>query len=399
MQGAYGVTGVWKGGWDEAGLTRWVSLLRNRLDAPDVTLGLVFITSSLFDQAEEILETIRLHGHAAVLAGCSGGGVVADGVELEGGSEIVLGLYHLPDAELRGFHITAEDVESVTSPDEWHERTGINATEAGGWLVFASPFDLNGEAWLRSWNSAFPGIPAIGGLASGNFSPPRTQIYLNGEVFEQGIVAVALTGDVQIETVVSQGCTPIGDSWTITRADRNFILGIGNRPAYSVLLDTFNALTQEEKAKSQHNLFIGLASDEYHDEFRQGDFLIRNLLAADQNSGALAVGAQPRPGQTIQFHRRDAQTAGEELALLLQNARKRIGGRLTFGACVCLCNGRGARLFGRPNHDAGLIQEQFGPLPAVGFFGNGELGPIGNRNFLHGYTAAVGLFVSRKEPA
>jgi small ligand-binding sensory domain FIST len=396
MQGAYGVTGVWKGGWDEAGLGRWAAMLRARLDAPEVTFGLVFITSALFDRAEELIEILRLKGQIPLLAGCSGGGVIGDSDEFEGGSEIVLALYHLPGTQMHGFHFTSEDVDEAQSGEHWHSRTGLDATEPGGWLVFASPFDLNGEAWLRTWNAAFPGVPTIGGLSSGIFSPPRTQVYLNGEVYEEGLVAVALTGDVRIETVVSQGCTPIGESWTITKAERNFILGIANRPAYSVLLETFNGLTHEEQVKSQNNLFIGIASDEYHDEFRRGDFLIRNLLNADPKNGVLAVGAQPRPGQTIQFQRRDPQTAGEELAALLADARRRIGKRVVYGGCVCLCNGRGARLFGRPGHDAGLIQEQLGPLPVVGFFGNGELGPIGNRNYLHGYTAALGVFV-RKE--
>jgi len=393
MRSAHSVTGCWKGGWDEEGLAHWASALRGRLDAPSVSLGLVFITPDLFDQAEEILDVLRLHGRIPLLAGCSGAGLVHGGEEREGESGVVLGLYHLPGAVLKARHITAEEVDSIGDPLEWRTRMGLGMGAPNGWLVFATPFDLNGEAWLRQWNTAFPGVPAIGGLAGGPFSPPRTQVYIDGTVHEAGLVALSVSGAVRLETVVSQGCTPIGDSWTITRADRNFILGIGNRPAYSILVETFNGLSADEQVKSHNNLFIGLASDEYHEEFHVGDFLIRNLVGADPGSGVLAVGAQPRAGQTIQFHRRDAQAAGMELAHLLSRARERIGSRPVYGACVCLCNGRGVRMFGRPNHDAALIQEQVGPLTVAGFFGNGELGPIGSRNFLHGYTASLGIFV------
>ena len=389
------MTGFWKGGWDETGLAHWASALRGRLETPSVSLGLVFLTPDLFDRAEDILDVLRLHGRIPLLAGCSGTSLIHGNEEKEGESGLVLALYHLPGAQLKGRHITSEEVEAVEHSSEWRERMGLGERGPNGWIVFATPFDLNGERWLRQWNEAFPGIPAIGGLASGPYSPPRAQVYLDGVVHEEGLVALSVSGEIELETVVSQGCTPIGDSWTITRTDRNFILGIGNRPAYAVLVDTFNGLTQDEQVKSHNNLFIGLASDEYHEEFQAGDFLIRNLVGADPGSGVLAVGAQPRTGQTIQFHRRDAQAAGEELAHLLARARERVQGRPVYGGCLCLCNGRGVRMFGRPNHDAALIQEQLGPLPLVGFFGNGELGPIGSRNFLHGYTASLGVFVGK----
>lgn len=398
MQGSHGVSGVWKGGWNEAGLVRWATSLRRQLNAPGVTLGLAFMAPSLFPQAAEVLEILRVHARIPCLVGCSGVGLVSGGDEFEQGADLVLGLHHLPGASVKGFHFRNDEVEATEDSTSWIRRTGLQPGEVNGWLVFASPFDLNGEAWLRQWNGAYPDIPAIGGLASGDFEAEQCQVYLDGEVHEHGLVAVALRGDVALETVVSQGCTPIGQSWTITRADRNYILGIGNRPAYSVLMETFEGLSQEERKKSQNNLFVGLAIDEYREELHCGDFLVRNLLGGDPKNGALAVGAFPRAGQTLQFQRRDSETADAELATLLAQARTRLGGRPIYGCCLAVCNGRGSRLFGAPNHDAGLIQEQLGPVPLSGFFGHGELGPVASRNFLHGYTASLGLFVP-KTPA
>ena len=398
MQGNHGVTGVWKGGWDEAGLARWAASLRAQLQAPGVTLGLAFLAPSLFPHAEEVLEILRVHGRIPCLAGCSGVGLVSGGDEFEQGADLVLGLHHLPGARVRGFHCSNDDVEATDDARSWIERTGLPAREVNGWLIFANPFSMNGESWLRQWNQAYPGVPAIGGLASGDFSAELCQVYLDGRVHEHGLVAVALCGEVGLETVVSQGCTPIGDSWTITRADRNFILGIGNRPAYSVLMETFEGLSQEDRKKSQNNLFVGLAIDEYREELHCGDFLVRNLLGGDPKNGALAVGAYPRTGQTLQFQRRDSETADAELSALLARARTRLAGRPIYGGCLTVCNGRGTRLFGAPNHDAGLIQEQLGPTAITGFFGHGELGPVARQNFLHGYTASLGLFVPKTWP-
>jgi len=267
--------------------------------------------------------------------------------------------------------------------------------DLNGWLVFAEPFHLECESWLRSWNEAYAPRPMVGGLASGDYKARTTQIYLNADVFDEGGVAVAFGGDVELASVISQGCTPIGDTWTITKADRNFIHTIGNRPAYQVLVETYNSLPAPEQVKAHGNLFIGLVTNEYLEEFHRGDFLIRNLIGADPASGSLAIGALPRAGQTVQFQRRDAEASTEDMAELLGRAKTRLASRTVYGGCLCSCNGRGQRLFGSPNHDAGHVQQTLGPMGLAGFFCNGEIGPVGDKSFLHGYTASLALFVKK----
>ena len=184
-------------------------------------------------------------------------------------------------------------------------------------------------------------------------------------------------------------------AWTLTRVEQNLIHEIGNRPAYAVLADTFGQLTPAEQRKTRGNVFIGLVINEYLEEFHRGDFLVRNLLAGDPQSGILAVGAMPRAGQTVQFQRRDATAANEDMCELLERAKHKLGGAMVYGACLCSCNGRGRNLFGTPNHDAQAVQEHFGPTGLAGFFCNGEIGPVGEKNFLHGYTASLALFVGK----
>ncbi|HVV72546.1 MAG TPA: FIST N-terminal domain-containing protein [Verrucomicrobiae bacterium] len=395
MGSEFSIVGHWLGDFDEAGLQAWTQGLRTRLAASKVTLGLVFIAPRFFPHAPQILEILRVHGRVPVLAGCSSQGLIANEHEIEEEAGLVLGLYSLPGAEVRAFHFTQEQVEGVADPDYWRRTTGISATGANGWMAFIDPFHLDSEEWLRTWNEAFHPLPVYGGLASGDFEAQRTQVYLNCEVFEEGGVAISFAGQVNLLGITSQGCTPIGETWTLTKVEQNIIREIGNRPAYEVLAETISRLTPEEQIKARGNLFLGLVMNEYLEDFHRGDFLIRNLLAADPRSGSIAVGALPRLGQTIQFQRRSAAAATEDLTALLSRMKTGLGSTPIYGGCLCSCNGRGKHLFGGPDHDARIIQEQVGPLGLAGFFCNGEIGPVGETNFLHGYTASLALFVQK----
>jgi small ligand-binding sensory domain FIST len=395
MQNPYAVAGHWAGEYDESALQDWAEQLRAQLSAARVSLGLVFMSPRFFPHASQVLEVLRVHAQVPLLAGCSSGGLISGGQEIEQKAGVVLGLYALPGAELRAYRFRQEEAEAASGPGYWHLETGHDREQTNGWLVFADPFHLNADAWLKSWNEAYAPLPVLGGLSGGVNVEQPTQVYLNGQVFEEGGVAISFGGDVRIAGIVSQGCTPIGETWTITRVEQNIIQQIGNRPAYEVLLETFNELSPQEQKNARGNLFIGLAVDEYLEEFHHGDFLIRNLLGADPQSGCIAVGALPRTGQTLQFQRRDAATASAEMANLLDQARKRLAGATLYGGCLCSCAGRGQRLFGSPHHDAAMIQAKLGPLPLAGFFCNGEIGPVGERSFLHGYTASLALFLKK----
>jgi small ligand-binding sensory domain FIST len=395
MGNAFSISGHWPGEIDEAGLKRWIHQLRAQIPQPDITLALCFIAPRFFDRSKEILEILQIESHAKTFMGCSGASLIAGEREIEDQPGIALGLYHLPGAVLQPFHFTEEQVEEATGPGYWHMETGITAEKTNGWLVFADPFTFKIDSWLTIWNEAYPNVPVVGGLASGDYSAQQTQLYLNGQVFEGGAVVLSVAGGVSIRSVISQGCTPIGETWTITKADRNLIYQIGNRPAYEVLVETLNKLPFEEKQKLRGNLFMGLVVNEYLEEFHRGDFLIRNLIGADPNSGVLAVGAFPRVGQTIQFQRRDAAAGTEDMEALLEATTAKLGKTPVYGACLCSCNGRGKGMFGRPDHDAAHVRETFGSLGVAGFFCNGELGPVGDKNFVHGYTASLALFVKK----
>ncbi len=395
MNTEYSVAAHWSQDFDEAKLRAWAEELRGKLNSPTVSLGLVFMTPKFFSQARQILEILRVHARIPLLAGCSSTALVVGGEEIEDNAGIALALYSLPDAKLKGAYFTQSQVEESDDGAYWRQQTGVESEQSNGWLAFIDPFHLDSESWLRGWNEAFPNLPVYGGLASGVFADQTTQVYLNGDVYEEGGVGISVGGAVKLTGVISQGCTPIGETWTLTRVEQNHIHRIANRPAYEVLSETVGQMPAEEQRKLRGNLFIGLVVNEYLEDFHRGDFLVRNLIGGDPQTGVLAVGAMPRAGQTMQFQRRDADAATEDMSELLERTHTQLGGATVYGGCLCCCNGRGKHLFGKSGHDARLVQKEFGDIGLSGFFCNGEIGPVGPKNFLHGYTASLALFVKK----
>jgi small ligand-binding sensory domain FIST len=363
------------------------------LAAPD--LALLFASWDYAADFDAIVAEVRARSGARVLAGCSGQGVIGPEREVEDEPAVSLAAFHLPGAVLRAVRVGREDVQRRATRESWEELLGPLAG-AGGLIVFAEPF-FDCEPFLIALSGFFPGLPVVGGIASGDRRSGAAALFLDAAVLDEGAVAVVLAGEYRLETVVSQGASPIGEPWTITAATENIVETIGMRPAYQVLVETLLALPPEQRLRAQQNLLVGLATDEYKDEFRRGDFLIRNLVGADRERGLLALNAYPRVGQTLQFQMRDAAAADEDLRELLAALRRRLGGVRPLGALLCACNGRGAGLFGASDHDARTVAEVLGSLPLAGSFCNGEIGPVGRRTFLHGFTASLAVIVPRAE--
>lgn len=373
-----------------------VAEVNSQMNEARCDLALVFAHHSFSGNYEDILAEIQSATKAKLLAGCSGQGIIGQGREIEGEPALALMALNLPGAALKAHHFKQAEVEEATEPGFWHVQTGIEPREVNAWILLADPFTLDVDALVQDLNEGYPATPIIGGMASGDHTLRQTTVFLNGQEFGEGGVGIALGGEWTLQTVVSQGCKPIGEPWTITRAEQNIIHQIARKPAYQVLVETFRGLSKEDQQRAQHNLLVGLAINEYQEEFKRGDFLIRNIVGVDPKQGSMAVGALPRAGQTIQFQLRDAAAATEDMAHVLDLAKQGLGGQSPLAGLLCCCNGRGENLFGTTDHDAKMIKATMGAFPLSGFFCNGEIGPVGTRTFLHGFTASLGLFVRKR---
>ncbi len=353
-----------------------------------VSCGFVFCSADYREELPDFLETVQVHGHVPILVGCSGSSLIGTGVEAEGTQGFSLLLLHLPNTELKTFQFTDQTVPAWEDDKAWKEATGSDPMDA--WMMLSDPSGVPIEPWLRAWNDATKGAPCFGGLGSGGREGSDIFVFRDREPLEGGGVALGFRGGVKIRTLVSQGCRPIGEPLPVTSAEHNVVHTLGSRPAYQVLDEAFQALPDREKKRAEGNLFAGLAIREDREEFHRGDFLIRNILGADESSGAVALGAFPRVGQTLQYQLRDAGAADEDLRHLAGDMAT--AGVKPFGSLVFSCGGRGRGMFGVENHDAAVLAEVLGTHASAGFFCNGEIGPVGGRNFVHGYTASAALF-------
>lgn len=349
-------------------------------------LAMVFFSPHHAPQAETIASEIMRRLSPGCLLGCSGESIVGNDREIEGDPALALWVAAMPGVSLRPLEIefasTPEGGTLVGWPDD------LSETWPAGSALFllAEPFTFPADWLLERLNDDHPGVPVLGGMASGASNPGRNRLIVGQKVVGSGAVGALIHGPINIRPVVSQGCRPIGRHYVVTKAEQNVVHELSGKPPLALVQEIFDELPPRDQQLLQSGLHVGLVINEYQDHFGRGDFLVRNCLGADRETGAIAIGDYLRPGQTVQFHVRDSQTADEDLRELVSRA----GG----GAAALLftCNGRGTRLFEQPNHDAGVVRELLGDIPLAGFFAQGEMGPIGGKNFLHGFTASAAIF-------
>jgi small ligand-binding sensory domain FIST len=387
----------------EAAVTDVVERAVSSLTAP-ADLGLVFISSAFASEYSRLLPLLAEKLSVPVLIGCSGGGVIGTTVngeiqELEAEPAISLTLAHLPGVKVQVFHVVAEELPDLdSSPDTWVDLIGVPTSPTPQFILLSSSFASGINDLLQGLDFAYPGSVIVGGQASGGGMGGRVALFCNdtegGEcqsLYREGTIGIALTGNIVLETIVAQGCRPIGKPLQVTKADRNIILELDEQVPLVVLRDLIASLSEHERILAQHSLFVGVAMDEFKLALQQGDFLIRGI-GVDPTAGAIAIGDRVRPGQRLQFHLRDAQASAEDLELLLQSYQhQRDSEPSAVAALMFACLGRGEGLYGKPNFDSELFRRYVSDIPVGGFFCGGEIGPVGGRTFLHAYTSAFGI--------
>jgi small ligand-binding sensory domain FIST len=359
----------------------------------EVDLALLFIGADLAERADEVALALRAVLQPGVLVGCTCEGVIGGDQEIEGGEGATLLAARLPGVRLKPFHLGLSEWEGLLADEErFQQRVGAGETHRAQ-ILLGDPFTTPIDLLLPALDRVFPGCPTIGGMASAGQRPGMNRLLLDDAVHQVGAVGVGLGGALRVETVVSQGCRPIGRPLVVTRAEENVIYELGRRPALPLLEEMLGELPAEERDLLQNGLFVGVVIDEYKEGFDRGDFLVRGIVGADRESGALAVGDRVRAGQSIQFQVRDAATADEDLRHLL--APHGGTGSAPAGGLIFSCNGRGRQMFPHPHHDVRAVLDAVPGTPLAGFFAAGELGPIGGRCFIHGHTASIALFRPR----
>jgi small ligand-binding sensory domain FIST len=350
----------------------------------EIDLAFLFLSPAHLDEVEAAAEAVREELAPRHLLGCVAEGVVAGVRELEQGPAVAVWAGSLPGAEVECFHAAAvqtEDGIAVAGFPELDDPALVT--------LLVDPFTFPAGPFLTRLNETHERIPLVGGIAAGGRRSGTQALILDDAVHAEGAVGAVVSG-LPVLTVVSQGCRPIGREAVVTRCDANIVYELAGMSALERLRREIAALSSEEQALAARGLLVGLVIDENRPEYDAGDFLMRGLLGADQASGALALGETVRVGQTLRFFVRDAASADADLQQTLIGALHR---RRPAEALLFTCNGRGTNMFPAPDHDARVVAAALGTQALAGFFCGGEIGPVGGKAYLHGFTATLAVFL------
>ena len=347
-------------------------------------LAFVFVSPHHAGALEDVAATVRTLLAPRVLVGCAAAAVTGSGVEAE---------------EASGVSLWAGRIAGAVAPVRFDTPGGFAELALRGWpdpepfepgalILIGDAHTFPAEAAIARLQERHPGLAVFGGLTSTAPRPGGNRLALDNAIHVDGAVGVLLGRDVAVESVGSQGCRPLGEPWVVTKAEREVIQELAGRPPVERLEELARGRLDEDDVRLVNDaLYLGVVVDEHRDRFGPGDFLVRRVIGADRGTVAIAVAEAVEVGTTVQFHVRDAASADAELRTLLAGVGDTVDGALLFTG-----EGRGRKLFGESNHDAGLLAEAIDGAPSAGFFATGQLGPIGGRNALHSFAASIALF-------
>ena len=364
-----------------------------QLEGEEADLTVIFIAPQYRDFYDKVPDLINRYLKPGLLFGCSGGGIIGNGEEVEQQAAFSITCAKMPGVKIQPFYSETKQLpDQDTSPSVWRDWLNVNIEDQPHFIFLADPFSFRGEEFLAGIDFAYPNSKKVGGLASGAQALGGNALYLADQIYDKGLIGIALSGDIELDTIVAQGCRPIGKPMKITDCQDTLLKELDGKPTLEVLQDLNETLSDSDKKLLQTSLFLGIEMNPMKDDPKQGDFLIRNLMGVDRESGALAIGALLRTGQLVQFHLRDKKMSAEDLDVMLTRYLSQGQAENARGALIFSCLGRGKYLYGEANHDTNMFRNKLGEIPLGGFFCNGEIGPVGNTTFLHGYTSSFGIF-------
>ena len=377
----------------QSALENCIAHIKGELGDDKADLAVVFVSQHFAAEFERVPSIIREHLGPTMVFGCSAGGVIGGAREVEHRPGVSLTVGSLPGVELTPFHLDGDDLPDLdASPSKWEEALGVSTEGTPHFMIVVDPFTFPAQSFIEGMDYAYGKSTKIGGMASGGQQQGQNALFLKDAVHRSGGIGVALKGNIVVDTVVAQGCRPVGELMCITQSKQNMLVELDGRPPLEVLKDLFARANERDQSLMQNSLFLGIVMDDFNENPQQGDFLVRNVMGMDSQTGSMAIGELLREGQRVQFHLRDAQTSAEDLAGLLARYAEEERATDTCGALLFSCLGRGEYLYGRPDHDTELFKDSIGAVPLGGFFCNGEIGPVGDSTYLHGYTSSFGIF-------
>jgi small ligand-binding sensory domain FIST len=358
-------------------------------------LVLAFVTRPFAAEHASLRSRVRAEWGEALLFGCCASGVIGAGREIEESGAVAITAAWLPNVRLVARHVESRALPPVYAERvAWQTALELHDVPDPQFIIITDPFSFDTEEFVRGLDRAFPASAKIGGLASGGRQPGGSLMYLGEHIHHTGAIVLALSGELRVDAVIAQGCRPIGDPMFVTSCHGNLLRELDGKVPREVLSELYDRLGERDQALLGKALFVGLAMPGERPSIQAGEFLIRNVLGMDPQSGAIWVGAELEPNSIVQFHVRDALSSAQDLERALLGYE--VGRARPAAALLFSCVGRGVGLYGSADHDSTALKRRLGELPVGGFFCSGEIGAVHGMTQVHGYTSAIAIISGKR---
>ena len=341
---------------------------------PPQGLGMLYVTDAIGDGLPAALDRLKRATGIEEWIGSVGIGICATGREYFDEPAAAVMIADLDQGSYRVFETIHDDLGEFSRDNgAWIARA-----PARFGIVHADPRNQRTADIVADLADALDGF-LVGGLSSSRAVPAQ----IAGAVTEGGVSGVLLSETVAVATALSQSCMPIGGSHEITDCQANIIIALDGRPALDVFREEIGEQLASDLRQVGGLIFAALpvsGSD-------TGDYLVRNIVGFDVDRGLVGIGELVERGTLVQFCRRDAAAAAQDLDRMVGSVKRRAGGE-PRGGVYFSCLARGPNMFGEASRELRLIERALGDVPLVGFFCNGEI----SHNRLYGYTGVLTLF-------
>ena len=243
----------------------------------------------------------------------------------------------------------------------------------------------------------------VGGLISIDEASGRSVQFVNNRMIGNACAGIALGGEVQMRSRLTQGCRPLAREHVISHCTSHYIQTLDGEPALDVLLSDLGVPEEVRRSTDgdeilralpahelRRGLLVGLSDQSERDRVGFGDYTVRQLVGIDPMHRILAIAATPRSGDHAVFCTRDLRAAHADLIRICTELREEVEseGLTVIGAHYVSCASRPA-LFGSAEAELEVLRHNLGDIPIFGFFANGEIS--GGR--IHGHSGVLSLFV------
>lgn len=246
-------------------------------------------------------------------------------------------------------------------------------------VIHGDPFHETTQDIVKELHASLENGFLVGGLTSST----KDQFQVSDDVYSGGVSGAVFSEKIAVQTNLTQGCSPLGEKHIVTRSQENVAFALDHEPALDVLMHDYGVTTKDNLEEKFSEVFAGLCipgSD-------RNDYLIRNLVGVDMEHKLFAINDYLSHDTEIIFCERNAQTAIDDMQLMLESLKSRVNKPIKGGLYIS-CLGRGREQFGEDSEEVAMIHQVLGDFPLTGFFANGEI----HHNKLYGYTGVLTLF-------